>query len=364
VRLVRNDAWEEGIASSIRAGIAAAEGAESPCDGALLSLVDQPRADAALLRALRARFDEAGAERIAACAYAGAAGVPALFPRARFGDLAALRGDSGARSLLAAHASDVLTVPFAGGELDLDTPGDLARIADSSPHAPGRVTSAGRRYVAQRLGLLLVFGCILFASAGRWDWSRGWAFLAAVLFAEACTLALLAARAPETLNQRGSRHPGVESFDKAFIILWTALSLATPAVAGLDVVRLGASSLPWSLFYVGLAVLLPASALGAWAMLENEHFEQFVRIQRERGHRVVTTGPYRLVRHPGYLGAILGALVTPLMLGSAWTFVPAVLVALLFAVRTHLEDATLRRELEGYEAYARRTRFRLVPFVW
>jgi protein-S-isoprenylcysteine O-methyltransferase Ste14 len=79
---------------------------------------------------------------------------------------------------------------------------------------------------------------------------------------------------------------------------------------------------------------------------------------------VVTTGPYRIVRHPGYLGAILGALATPLMLGSAWTFVPAGLVGVLFAVRTELEDRTLRRELQGYEAYAKRTRFRLVPWVW
>jgi protein-S-isoprenylcysteine O-methyltransferase Ste14 len=115
---------------------------------------------------------------------------------------------------------------------------------------------------------------------------------------------------------------------------------------------------------VGLAVLLPASALGAWAMLENEHFEQFVRIQRERGHRVVSSGPYRYVRHPGYLAAILGALVTPLMLGSVWTFVPAGLVAVLFAVRTQLEDATLQRELRGYAKYAERTRFRLVPCLW
>ena len=79
---------------------------------------------------------------------------------------------------------------------------------------------------------------------------------------------------------------------------------------------------------------------------------------------MVTTGPYRFVRHPGYLGAVLGALATPLMLDSVWTFIPAGLVALLFVVRTHFEDHTLRRELEGYEQYAQRTRFRLVPGVW
>jgi protein-S-isoprenylcysteine O-methyltransferase Ste14 len=227
-----------------------------------------------------------------------------------------------------------------------------------------RVTRRGLRYVVQRLGLLLVFACLLFWSAGRWDWPRGWAYLAAVFLVEVCSLALLAARAPETLNQRGSEHAGVKSFDRVFAVLWLILALVTPVVTGLDAVRFGWSSLPWSLFYVALVVLLLAASLATWAMLENEYFEQFVRIQEDRGHRVVTTGPYRLVRHPGYLGAILGTLATPPMLGSAWTFVPAALVAVLFVVRTHLEDKTLRLELPGYQEYAQRTRFRLVPFIW
>jgi protein-S-isoprenylcysteine O-methyltransferase Ste14 len=221
----------------------------------------------------------------------------------------------------------------------------------------------GARYVAQRLVLLAIFAALLFVSAGRLDWTRAWAYLAAVLLCESATLALLAARAPETLNRRGTASSGVPRFDKAFVVLWLLLSFATPVVAGLEV-RFDSSSLPWPGFVVGLVVLLPATAFASWAMLENEHFEQLVRIQTDRGHRVVTTGPYRFVRHPGYLAAIAGALATPLMLGSAWTFVPAGLVAALFAVRTQLEDRTLRRELAGYEEYARRTRFRLVPGVW
>ena len=101
-------------------------------------------------------------------------------------------------------------------------------------------------------------------------------------------------------------------------------------------------------------------------MLVNEHFEQFGRIQDDRDHRVVTTGPYAVVRHPGYLGAIVGvgAVATPLMLGSAWTFVPAGIVAALFIVRAALEDRMLQRKLAGYGDYARRTRYRLVPGIW
>ncbi|HBZ68415.1 MAG TPA: isoprenylcysteine carboxyl methyltransferase [Deltaproteobacteria bacterium] len=227
-----------------------------------------------------------------------------------------------------------------------------------------QVTSGGVRYVGQRLGLIFVFACILFSCAGSWNWTRGWAYVVTVLVLEIGTLCLLAARAPETLNQRGARHSGIKSFDKVFAVLWLFFALGTPAVAGLDAVRLHWSSLPRSMFYIGLVILVLAFFFGTWAMLENEHFEQFVRVQEEREHRVVTTGPYRFVRHPGYLAAILGALATPLMLGSAWTFIPAGLVGLLFVVRTRLEDETLRHELDGYEAYSARTRFRLLPSLW
>jgi protein-S-isoprenylcysteine O-methyltransferase Ste14 len=143
-----------------------------------------------------------------------------------------------------------------------------------------------------------------------------------------------------------------------------ALSFLTPVIAGLDAVRFRWSALPEALFYPALIVMVAAYLFGDWAMVENEHCELFVRIQGDRGHRVVTTGPYRFVRHPGYLGAILGTLATPPILGSAWTFVPAALIVLLLIVRTHLEDRVLRQELAGYEEYAQKTRYRLLPLVW
>jgi len=254
-----------------------------------------------------------------------------------------------------------LSWPALGWLLAVLVPGALWTLARA--RACG-VTVQGGRYVAQRLGLIALFAGLLFASAGRLDWTRGQAYLAAVLLCEAATLALLARRAPETLNRRGTGSSGVPAFDKAFVVLWLLLALATPVVAGLDAGREGRPSLPWAGFFGGCVVLASATAFGTWAMLENEHFEQLVRIQTDRGHRVVSTGPYRVVRHPGYLGAIAGALVTPLMLGSVWTFVPAGLVAAIFALRTHFEDRMLRRELVGYAEYVQRTRFRLVPGVW
>lgn len=126
--LVPNPAFAEGIASSIRAGVAAAGAATPPCDGVLLMLVDQPRVDAAVLGRLLARFAEGRGERIAACAYAGGLGAPALFPRDRLAALAALRGDRGAKGLLDAERGRLLEVPFPDGAVDLDTPGDLAQL--------------------------------------------------------------------------------------------------------------------------------------------------------------------------------------------------------------------------------------------
>jgi protein-S-isoprenylcysteine O-methyltransferase Ste14 len=122
--------------------------------------------------------------------------------------------------------------------------------------------------------------------------------------------------------------------------------------------------MPGVALYGGVALLAVGSALGTWAMVENESFEQFVRIQADRAHRVVSTGPYKILRHPGYAGVILGALATPLVLCRWWTFIPAGAVAVLFTVRTALEDRTLCKELAGYQEYSQRTRYRLVPGGW
>jgi protein-S-isoprenylcysteine O-methyltransferase Ste14 len=223
--------------------------------------------------------------------------------------------------------------------------------------------SSSFRYILQRMTLFLVFAVLLFVAAGTLDWKQGWVYLIYTLLAEIATLIVLAKRAPGTLAQRGTQHAGVKGFDRVFAASWVALALVTPLVAGLDK-RLAWSSMPGAALYGGAVLLAAGEAVGTWAMVENEHFEQFVRIQADRAHRVVTTGPYKIVRHPGYAGAVLGALATPLMLCSWWTLVPAGAVAVLFAVRTELEDRTLCKELEGYEAYSQRTRYRLLPGIW
>ena len=115
---------------------------------------------------------------------------------------------------------------------------------------------------------------------------------------------------------------------------------------------------------ISLLVVALGYALWGWAMASNRYFSGLVRIQKERGHTVSTAGPYRLVRHPGYAGLILWTLATPLALGTLWAFVPAGLTVVAIVVRTALEDSTLRKELAGYDNYARQVRYRLLPGVW
>jgi protein-S-isoprenylcysteine O-methyltransferase Ste14 len=135
-------------------------------------------------------------------------------------------------------------------------------------------------------------------------------------------------------------------------------------VAGLD--RLYG----WSnLFSVGariaaLVAIMLGYAFSSWALIENRFFSGTVRIQTERGHHVVSSGPYRIMRHPGYAGALLGYLPVPILLNSLWAFIPAILLLIVLVVRTALEDKTLQAELPGYREFAQKTRYRLLPGIW
>jgi protein-S-isoprenylcysteine O-methyltransferase Ste14 len=231
------------------------------------------------------------------------------------------------------------------------------------PHQ-STISNESVKYVIQRLTIYFIFALLLFASAGTINWPRGWAYFLYGLFFEICALIVSAVKSPEMLKQRGTSHPGVRTFDKIITAGWLIVTAATPLVAGFDAIRYKWSSIPFLAVYIGAVLIAFANVFGIWAMVENEHFEQFVRIQTDRNHRVVTTGPYRIVRHPAYAGSIIGALGVPLMLGSCWTFVPTGAFIILVIIRTSLEDRTLLKELDGYADYAERTRYRLFPGMW
>ncbi len=239
--------------------------------------------------------------------------------------------------------------------------------ADSTTtmRAPAGLARAGLRYVATRLVTTILFGALLLGAAGRLDWSRAWLFLGITLIGEVISATVLTVVNPEVLNQRGTlMRPGTKRFEKIILPMWLVAAYASALVAGLDAGRFRWSALPAGLIPVGIVLIVTGYVIGTWAMAVNPFFEPTVRIQIERGHRPITTGPYRVVRHPGYLGAMLGGLATPLILGSAWMLIPVGVSVLLFVVRAALEDRTLEQELTGYANYMRRTRYRLLPGVW
>jgi protein-S-isoprenylcysteine O-methyltransferase Ste14 len=211
---------------------------------------------------------------------------------------------------------------------------------------------------------LAMFAAILFVPAGRLDWVAAWVYLGLLVAFTIANLVYLRRVNPELIDRRTRLARGTKRWDVVWSVVFSPLVLAVYVIAGLDAGRYGWSSPPGWLWLVGLALFLAGMALFSRAMGENPFFEKTVRIQDERGHRLVDTGPYRLVRHPGYLGFVGWILSTPLLLGSWWAFVPTLLSIAGMVVRTVLEDRTLKAELSGYAEYANRVRYRLVPGVW
>jgi protein-S-isoprenylcysteine O-methyltransferase Ste14 len=237
--------------------------------------------------------------------------------------------------------------------------------AHDTLQAPQDVGRGVRTWAVKQVIALLLLAAILFGAAGRLDWAWGWVFVGLIALPVAAQAAILIPRSPDLLAERSGYKPGTKRWDPVIVgMVAGVLPMISWAVAGLDV-RFGwpPAFAVWTQI-AGAAVCILGYAIVIAAMAANTYFSVTVRIQRERGHRVVAGGPYRVVRHPGYAGAILFALATPLVLGSAWAFVPMGLAAALYVVRTALEDRTLRQELNGYEAYTCETRFRLIPGVW
>lgn len=219
-----------------------------------------------------------------------------------------------------------------------------------------------RRFVPVVFSVAITSVC-LFGSVGRLDWLNAWVLLGLNFVASIVTTALLW-RNPELLAERSNIKAG-KSWDKAIVGIVVLLGpMATWITAGLDTRFHWSDGMPPVAFIVGVVVAVLAAALIAWAMRSNKFFSSVVRIQKDRGHVVVTGGPYRFVRHPGYTGMSVFTLATPLILNSRWAFAPAMATAATAVLRTALEDRTLHNELDGYADYARRVKYKLVPVIW
>ena len=220
-----------------------------------------------------------------------------------------------------------------------------------------------RWLVREILGVLFV-AATLFIPAGSLDWIMGWALVAVYATWVAANALILIPRSPELLAERVARRKGTKTWDMVLLSLIGLTTISKHVIAGLDH-RFGwTPPMPPGIQIAALVIAALGYALGTWSMAANAFFSTVVRIQDDRGHTVTTAGPYRHVRHPGYAGSIAFELATPIMLGSLWALIPGGLAALILVTRTALEDRTLHKELDGYEAYTRQVRYRLLPGVW
>jgi len=215
---------------------------------------------------------------------------------------------------------------------------------------------------AAGVGLVATGLVAMFGAAGTVRWSTGWLFVAALTLGLLLHRGYVARQNPAIFKKRRNIGTGTKAWDKAWLVVFWPLMLGVPVVAAVDVMRAQGRPLPMCAWPAGAALFAAGMTTSAWAMGTNPFFEGTVRIQP--GQTVIETGPYRYIRHPGYLGLILWSLGMPLLLLSRWAILPALTAAGWVVVRTALEDATLRRELAGYEQYVRRVRYRLAPEIW
>jgi protein-S-isoprenylcysteine O-methyltransferase Ste14 len=213
---------------------------------------------------------------------------------------------------------------------------------------------------------LAITGALLFVSAGTLDWPQAWVFLAELGILGLLSGYFIARSDPDLLRER-LRSPvqkDQKPWDKLLLMGMFALWMGQYVVAGLDAKRFATSQMPlWINVLGALGVAMGLYAFHA-VLRANTFAAPVVKIQAERKHHVISTGPYALVRHPMYAGSIPMVIGTPLLLGSWYALLCGAGILAILAVRAVLEEETLRAELQGYEAYAQRVRYRLIPGVW
>jgi protein-S-isoprenylcysteine O-methyltransferase Ste14 len=220
------------------------------------------------------------------------------------------------------------------------------------------------RYAIRETLGLVIMGIALFWSAGTINWWPAWAALAVMLIWIVATAVVIVRFNPGLLVERLGPRKGAKAWDTAILSLLGVVQLARYVTAGLDQRYGWTGGFPFVAQFAALAVCVLGYMLVVWATASNAFFSQIVRIQTERGHVVVTGGPYRYVRHPAYLGAIFYELAVSILLASWPAFIVSVLSTILLVLRTLLEDRVLLSELNGYVNYAQQVRFRLFPGLW
>lgn len=233
----------------------------------------------------------------------------------------------------------------------------------------------GASSIIREFVLVAFTALLLWISAGFQFWLTAWIYIIFLLIFSTVFMVAMIRKNPVLLNLRGSPRKAIRTtpmrrYDKIFFIFYVPLFVLIPIVAGLEhrgflvmwIIIPFAFSL-W-LILLGFVLILIGETIFGWTMVSNPFFHGLMKIQDDRGHQVISKGPYRWLRHPGYLGQILFYLGTPLLLGSWWAFCLGVIMSFTFVYRTAKEDQALRSELDGYSEYTDQVRKRLIPGLW
>jgi protein-S-isoprenylcysteine O-methyltransferase Ste14 len=212
------------------------------------------------------------------------------------------------------------------------------------------------------LAPLLMMG-LLFLVAGRWDYWQAWVyFILNVIIL--MLMATVFTKNAELVEERLNPKQGMKGWDKFYFAVTTPMYIISLILAGLDA-RFGwTRDMPLAVYIASAVIYIIGQAIFLWARYTNNYFSSVVRIQTDRGQTVCKDGPYRFVRHPGYVGGFLFTIMVGLMLGSWWASIPQVIASSMLIWRTAREDATLQAELPGYKEFTQQTKYRLLPGVW
>ena len=217
------------------------------------------------------------------------------------------------------------------------------------------------RRLIQVFSILLFQGVILFIAAGTLSWKWAWIVLLSGAFFLMINLILLPA---ELIEERGRKKENVKKWDKMLNSINIIPTILMYVFSGLDHRFNWTGDVNIIINITGLVLVFSGSIIFTWSMVSNKFFATLVRLQTDRQHTVATEGPYKYVRHPGYVGYIIFSLATPIALGAFWGLFFSGITGIIFIVRTALEDATLKKELPGYAEYTVNVKYRLVPFLW
>ncbi len=211
----------------------------------------------------------------------------------------------------------------------------------------------------------VVMSGAFFGSAGTVAWFQAWLYMVIQFFFWTVTAIWLKKHNPQLLKDRMAfLKPTAKGWDKVVLVTSTIVFFPYLLLPGLDAVRYRCSPVPPVIAVLGFVGVIVSLLLIFWVMRVNTYLSRFVEVQRERGHKVITSGPYQYVRHPMYVGVIILLYSIPVALGSLWTLIPASVMSFLFVIRTHFEDKMLHEELEGYPSYSTKVKYRLLPGIW